>query len=250
MRLLTIKERQHRMLEIMKDVDAFCRSHKIPYTLCGGTLLGAVRHNGFIPWDDDLDIYMLRADYERFKLLYKSNSYRILTNSDTDHNILPVTFSKVTDPNTFTLNKDNIREHGVFIDVFPLDAIPENPDLQKKYTKKLVSLNNRFYHRHKNDILSIIKSHAHPLHYWAKRIKEMITSCDPSKCKEASNLMGCTGTIVKIPINAFNELKDILFEDSYFLSIKDTDSYLQQLYGPNYMIPKRYPLHQEKIYVD
>lgn len=72
----TLRRLQLTQLEIMKVVDRLCRENEIPYSLYGGTLLGAVRHKGFIPWDDDLDICMLREDYDRFISVWQSQDIK------------------------------------------------------------------------------------------------------------------------------------------------------------------------------
>ena len=71
MREMALKEIQQVSLDILKDVHQFCINNGIHYSLCYGTLLGAIRHNGFIPWDDDIDIMMPRPDYDRFVNTYK-----------------------------------------------------------------------------------------------------------------------------------------------------------------------------------
>ena len=75
---LTLEEKQEIILDQLKDVDRFCRENHIKYSIAYGTLLGAIRHGGFIPWDDDADICMLREDYDRFAASYKSEKYHML----------------------------------------------------------------------------------------------------------------------------------------------------------------------------
>lgn len=121
---------QQRMLEILKVVDAICRKHNIPYWLCGGTMIGAIRHKGFIPWDDDLDIDMLRPDFERFVKLLPSElpDNLALQWHTTDKNYF-FQYAKIRDRNSEMYEHNGYdriwREHGVWIDVFPLERMPK-----------------------------------------------------------------------------------------------------------------------------
>lgn len=116
-------------LEILDVVDRFCRVHKIYYSLYCGTMLGAVRHGGFIPWDDDIDICMLRTDYNRFIKLWLSsgNQDYILQNKETDPGFTQ-TFTKIRKNHTTFLQEKEERGQyhtGFFIDILPLDRIPD-----------------------------------------------------------------------------------------------------------------------------
>lgn len=117
---------QLRMFEMLRFIDEVCRRHHIRYWLCSGTLLGAVRHGGFIPWDDDLDIEMLREDYERFVKVMeveKNGRYDLQTHRTDPDYFAP--YGKVRDLRS-TIKEDNTNDwyykyHGAYIDVFIMD---------------------------------------------------------------------------------------------------------------------------------
>ena len=117
---------QLRMLEMLRYIDEVCRKNDIQYWLCSGTLLGAVRHGGFIPWDDDLDIEMLREDYEKFVRVMKAEknvSYALQTH-ETDPNYF-APYGKLRDLRS-VIKEDNTNDlyykfHGAYIDVFIME---------------------------------------------------------------------------------------------------------------------------------
>lgn len=127
-RLLTIDEIKQTELSILDYIDSVCKQHNIRYYLAYGTLLGAIRHKGFIPWDDDIDIYMLREDYDRFiKLLSVENESHFSLLSIYNDSDYFYEFAKVVDNRT-GIKADNlkaIRNEGVWVDIFPLDDAPK-----------------------------------------------------------------------------------------------------------------------------
>ena len=135
-----LRRQQMRMLEILLEVDRICKKHDIPYWLSSGTLIGAMRHDGFIPWDDDLDIEMLRSDYLRLmKVLPKElPSWLTLQNSDTDPNYFYF-YAKVRDKRSRMLEQNGYdrlwQEQGIYIDIFPME---QHPIWLHKLTEKSV----------------------------------------------------------------------------------------------------------------
>lgn len=129
MKLLNLQEFHGMSLDILKDIDAFCRPRNIHYSLAFGTLLGAVRHKGFIPWDDDIDLVMPREDYERFSKEYRSEKYIFIDRAT--HPECYLTFGRVADrektflASTQPWHSPDIKT-GVWVDVFPMDAVPDN----------------------------------------------------------------------------------------------------------------------------
>lgn len=125
-----IKEHQTVLFELLLEFDRVCKKHDIPYMLFAGSALGAVRHKGFIPWDDDLDIALLRADYE--KLMSVSDAEwgtdYYLQKEFSEH--WPLYFSKLRKNNTTCLEKyhpkDKLIHQGIYIDVFPIDNASDN----------------------------------------------------------------------------------------------------------------------------
>lgn len=132
----TLEELHNVELEILREIDRICKKHHIEYFLVGGTLLGAVRHGGFIPWDDDLDIGMFRGDYEKFidiAIRELDDKYFIHCMKTDKHYWLP--FIKVKKNNTtfieqLTSGKDSIHD-GIFVDIFPIDNTGANYNINR-----------------------------------------------------------------------------------------------------------------------
>lgn len=126
------KDIQQQSLLILKDVHAFCVRNHINYTLFGGTLIGAIRHNGFIPWDDDVDIAMPRPDYERFVRSYQSeNGYQLFARECQGKKVY-LAYARVCDMNNTYVRAETFPwseyKTGVWIDIFPLDGMPAEND--------------------------------------------------------------------------------------------------------------------------
>lgn len=132
MKELTITEIQQHSLEMLAFFDAFAKENGLSYYLSGGTLLGAVRHKGFIPWDDDVDLMMPRPDYERMLKLFQNGRYHLSAcETESDYHSAQ---ARVWDTQTtMTWDKLHSREKplGIFIDIFPIDGFPSNEMLSK-----------------------------------------------------------------------------------------------------------------------
>ena len=120
----TLREAQILMKTILRDIDKICRENNISYWIESGTMLGAKRHNGFIPWDDDIDIGMMRKDYERFLELAPSHlpDDLFLQNAQLDSGV-ENSWSKVRHKYSKLIEEYNAEYHeGLFVDIFPYDT--------------------------------------------------------------------------------------------------------------------------------
>ncbi|WP_125573338.1 LicD family protein [Levilactobacillus huananensis] len=124
-----------------------CEQLDLPYFMMGGSLLGTVRHQGFIPWDDDVDVGMLRADYDRLlaaapALLADTHYFLQTPASDENYGL---SYAKLLDRNTYIEEKNNVNSarKGIFIDIFPLDRISDDPNQQREQMAKFQLLNTR-----------------------------------------------------------------------------------------------------------
>jgi len=150
MKQMTIKDVQQVSLDILKDVHEFCVENSIHYSLSGGTLLGAIRHNGFIPWDDDIDIQLPRPDFECLVRSYKSaKGFKIYYHELNTCEGMTYCYARICDTlrthvETGVLSW-NTEKVGVWIDVLPCDGMPSDAKDAKKHLKHISYMVKKAY---------------------------------------------------------------------------------------------------------
>lgn len=247
-------ERLHNaQLEILQEVDRICHQHNIKYTITAGTLLGAIRHQGFIPWDDDLDIGMTREDYEYFLKISPNalnSEFKIMTMYNNKFYGLP--FAKVMLKNT-RLNEanlpKNIEGYGIFIDVFPFDNAPlahENDLIHRykiEYYKKLMLAKTGYRIKisiPKQIVYSLFKIFA--FFYTKERIISWLEKEIIRFNNNDNDLLynKCDGyDVEQLSKNALENAIAIEFESFETQGIRNWDYYLTNLYGDYMKIPQK-----------
>ena len=249
-------------LEIMKKIHYFCVENDIKYFLSYGTLIGAIRHKGFIPWDDDIDILLPRPDYNKFVELfpkYAVDNDIYLTNNKTNP-VLIRPYSKVCDARTvqYEPKYKDPDPRGVFVDVWPLDGLPKNPIKRFFYTKimyikyvhMMASLTNIDYIPKKN----IFKRFLIKLFNKTNYVK-LVDKYDKYIRKyDYDNSKYIVSSAVKAMVlkkELFDTGRLIDFEDTKFYIPSGYDRYLRKFYG-DYMTPppidKQVPHHVINTY--
>ena len=239
-----LEELKKAELDILVAVVDVCERLHLRYYLLCGTLLGAVRHQGFIPWDDDIDIGMMREDYTLF--LEKAPSmlpkHLFLQTIWTDPGYMAC-FAKVRNNNTtFVENTVSNRSmhHGVFIDIFPLDYYPENVKEQKRLQRR----KKRYEHRLISEYVMLDLKLKHKLYYTAYRLlypslRNVLKKRERMFCAVPKSAMVADyGGYLKetAPIEWYGEGVPIWFEGLQLRAPAEYDKLLTQIYG-DYMIP-------------
>ena len=248
--------------EILEHIDSVFSSNGIEYYLDGGTLLGAIRHKGFIPWDDDIDIIVRRKDFKRaLSLLREADSrYKILSQYD-DENYFYM-FAKVVDSNTKLkeLEELPIKDLGVWVDIFPLDNLPSDAAERKRFQKKIYFYRNIISHalRYIKGDMKTIKDKVFCkisyLYGWKRAKQKIEKMCEKTSLNSTgyvADIIAAPRMDLEIPEEAFSETIFVEFEGKSFPAPKGFDVYLTELYG-NYMqlppVEKRVTHHIFKAY--
>ena len=234
-------------LNILSTIAKICDENNLKYFMCGGTMLGAIRHKGFIPWDDDIDIMLLRNDYERLiSILKKQKEYPWLQLLDSTVDGYYYTFAKAIDNTTCAKMEDNVTDHGLWVDIFPYDNYPDNDKKRKRFILKGYFYRSVVMSMTTDFSASIIKNRKIKkiLYLYSKLInkKKFIAKYERFCKKYSKNVnskyVGCLFSPYKFKEcferEWFNEQKEYDFEKYKFKGPLNYDSFLTKLYG-NYM---------------
>ena len=236
-KLLEVNEYRKIQIDILDAVAKICNDNNIRYFLAGGTLLGAVRHKGYIPWDDDIDIILLRDDYDKLISILKNQtefSWLDLIDDEKDGYIYP--FAKAVNNKTVAKQSDNLTEHGIWVDIFPYDNLPVDPKKSQKY------LNKGYFYR--GLILSFLTDFTTDKKGGKLVIKKLVKYFKKFCLKFKNvdtNYVGCVFTPYRTRERFAKEWfkKDVLleFEGKFYNAPSEYDKVLTQLYGDYMKLP-------------
>jgi len=236
-----LRECQLKQLAILKEIDRICQKHGILYWLDGGTLLGAKRHGGFIPWDDDIDIAMGRDDLKRFETVAPAElpASLFLQTPKSDPNNGPII--KVRDLNSLYLEHGDDFESGyvkgIYVDIFPF---MNHPDIPRSWIKRLhVGLSKSYSILHRKHYYSL-RSFAEFFWFGAKyliydSLWHLFCLCCPSH--HYANIPIINGYGITHRRETVLPLSTIRFEDAEFPAPHDADQYLRNIYGDYMQLP-------------
>lgn len=253
MKEMTLRDIQLFSLDILKDVHEFCIANGIRYSLAYGTLLGAIRHKGFIPWDDDIDIIMPRPDYERFCKTYNSKKGLFIF-SPLKRNCY-LNYARVCDlGQTYVHSTPWCKQSptGLWIDIFPIDAVNQNEEREKELEfltqlnkKRLVARfpmdNLKRDMPFKRRIATVVKK---MLFFWTdvdkivEEYERYISRFDFQSSKWCG-MRSITTYYMRdnYPTSFFDMYVDVDFEGNKFKAIAQYDEYLRIIYGDYMQLP-------------
>ena len=241
-------------LDLLNEFKRICNSYNLKYTLVGGTLIGAVRHNGFIPWDDDIDVGMLRKDYDKFiEICDKELDKHFYIKDWNNDKLSPNPFLKMKIKHTHykeKIAKDANVDDGIFIDIFPFDNIPDNGILREFQRIKLFLLKKivllkcnynlnetGFKRKFLYNSLRLI-SMTRKLEDWKKSYTQNIKKYNNYETDKVANLCGSYSyDRESIEKEIFNDFISHEFEKYTYSITKGYHEYLSHVYGDYMQLP-------------
>ena len=246
----SVRDVQDKILEVMKYIDRICRSYNITYFIMGGTALGAVRHGGFIPWDDDLDIFMIPAEYEKFKKVLNAQNQDSFVIQEWKTTPGYVEYAKVR-MNGTTFIEESFKDrkdmhHGIYVDIMMLHQCPNDESIEKSLYKKckyvtLYALSQRNWKpKSTAQKLALIALKFLPNKWLVKKSYETIYKYDYNELKDYRYFYWITPAKFKQGLFEpwiFENPTEIAFEDTKLLCSKNIKKYLEYRYGDYMKLP-------------
>jgi len=238
-----LRELQLKELQILVEIDKICRRHGIDYWLDGGTCLGAVRHAGFIPWDDDIDIAMRREDLDRFKQVAQQElpDGLFFQDEETDPDVR-LNMVKVRDLNSYFVEfGDDFHrpyQKGVFVDIFPFI---DYPNVSRRFAKRVIkNINKSRAILHVQHYYSL-RSFAEFFYFGAKNllfsaIWKVACLLRPGR-ENIGNILGHNGYGIYHTKSTLFPLKEIEFEGHKFFAANDAHQYCEDLFRNHMELP-------------
>lgn len=251
MKEVTNAERKEINLQLLKYLDRVCREQGIEYSLTGGTLLGAIRHGGFIPWDDDVDVFLTRPEYEKLDVFLRTQKEYDWITPDRDQNYF-LNYGRLMDKRTKIVDEgiDEQEHYGLFIDVCVVDGLPNSAWARKWHIFKiqfcyrarrcLTYRNEEF--QPKNPVKRFVKDCYRNLcglfgrRWWMDRIDGLVRKYPFDTGSYVGDVMSNYGAREVMHRSAFNKYCDVSFEGCTFRMIQGWKEYLTNIYG-DYMTP-------------
>lgn len=242
-----LRKLQMTQLEILQIVDEFCKTHHLRYSLYAGTLLGAVRHQGFIPWDDDLDICMPREDYDRLIELWpKQGLFGCFLQNKENAPGFSQSFSKIRKAHTTFLQREDkagAYHTGIFIDIFPIDRIPSswfssvwfrwNCMCYQLFTREFVPSRSNVLVRGVSAVfLLLVPERKRPS--VRRKLLKRITHYGNQTNLNTVAIETMASLQVKYPADMLDHYVELPFEGQAFMCFADWDELLKREFG-NYM---------------
>ncbi|MEG0026691.1 MAG: LicD family protein [Raoultibacter sp.] len=258
---LTLQQLQSVALELLLDFDAFCKGHGVSYALCGGSMLGAARHQGFIPWDDDIDVMLLRSEYDKLLSLAPEASL------DGNHALVSVRDKTFARDYARYIRKDFGKEEDetteedcpwIGVDIFPIDFISDSDELfvrqlrDRRFWHELVVTCSSPFNAGSTFVKKWVRNIIRPFAFAygrfraAEKSEAICKRFNDSPGRDIAIVCGMYGTKERWSSSGYQPLIEVPFEGHLLPAPHDFDAYLSAIYGDYMQLPpenKRKPSH-------